>query len=236
MRPARGTRRDAALAHRANTAIAHSTEHIMGARPPRTAVEAARAQVAAPDRRRSRGKSCSPPAPPKPTTSPSRAPPATPGSHGDPTRRRVVTLATEHSCVLASVADLARATDSNPMILPVDHGTAMVDPDGAGRDALAHTHPAGQRHGRANNEIGPDASPSTTLAAMTHSEAGALFHTDAAQAVGKHRHRCTAGIDLAFAQRPQAVRPQGHRRAVRPPPSARAPRSRCSPAVARNAA
>ena len=97
---------------------------------------------------------------------------------GNP-RRRVVTAATEHPCVLESVRDLA-AEGFEPVILP-------VEPDG-------RLDPARLREAltvptllvsvmAANNETGV-LQDLGALAAAAH-EAGALFHTDAAQAVGK---------------------------------------------------
>jgi cysteine desulfurase len=97
---------------------------------------------------------------------------------GDP-RRRIVTVVTEHKCVLESVRDLA-AEGFEPVFLPV------------GADGLLH--PAALRAALAeptllvsimavNNETGV-VQDLLALAAITK-EAGALFHTDAAQAVGK---------------------------------------------------
>lgn len=99
-------------------------------------------------------------------------------SQGDP-RRRIVTAATEHKCVLEAVADLA-AEGFEPVVLPV-RPDGLLDPD-AVRAALAVptlllTVMA------VNNETGV-VQDIAALAALAH-EAGAHFHTDAAQAVGK---------------------------------------------------
>ncbi len=106
-------------------------------------------------------------------------------------RRRVVTLATEHKCVLESVRDLA-AEGFEPVILP-------VCPDG-------HVDPALLAAALAtptllvsimavNNETGLIHNLAS-LAAMARGH-GALFHTDAAQAVGKIPLDVQAlGIDL----------------------------------------
>jgi cysteine desulfurase len=94
-------------------------------------------------------------------------------------RRRVVTVATEHKCVLESVADVA-AEGFEPVFLPV-RPDGLVDPD-ALREAL--TVPTLLVSIMAvNNEIGV-VQDITMLAALAK-QAGALFHTDIAQAAGK---------------------------------------------------
>ncbi|MDR3532562.1 MAG: aminotransferase class V-fold PLP-dependent enzyme [Rhodopila sp.] len=97
---------------------------------------------------------------------------------GDP-RRRVITVATEHKCVLESVADLA-AEGFEPVFLPVCPD-GRLDPD-ALRHALATPTLLVSVMG-VNNEIGV-IQDIAALAAIAK-EAGALFHTDLAQAVGK---------------------------------------------------
>ncbi len=94
-------------------------------------------------------------------------------------RRRVVTVATEHKCVLESVADLAEE-GFEPVLLPVG-ADGRLDPD-ALRGALAEPTLLVSVMA-VNNETGV-VQDLPTLAAITK-EAGALFHTDAAQAVGK---------------------------------------------------
>jgi len=97
---------------------------------------------------------------------------------GDP-RRRVVTVATEHKCVLESVAD-TEEDGFEPVVLPVG-ADGRLDPDVL-RAALAM--PALLVSVMAvNNETGV-IQDLAGLAAIAR-EAGALFHTDAAQAVGK---------------------------------------------------
>ncbi len=97
---------------------------------------------------------------------------------GDP-RRRVVTVATEHKCVLESVADTAE-DGFEPVVLPVGPD-GRLDPDVL-RAALAE--PALLVSVMAvNNETGV-IQDIAALAAVAR-DAGALFHTDAAQAAGK---------------------------------------------------
>ena len=106
-------------------------------------------------------------------------------------RRRVVTLATEHKCVLEATRDLG-AEGFEPVILP-------VSPDGhvdlavlAGALAVPTLLVSVMA---VNNETGVIADLAT-LATLARS-AGALFHTDAAQAVGKIPLDVDAlGIDL----------------------------------------
>jgi cysteine desulfurase len=98
--------------------------------------------------------------------------------NGDP-RRRIVTLVTEHKCVLESVADLG-AEGFEPVFLPVNRD-GLVDP-AVLREALA-TPTLLVSIMAVNNEIGV-VQDIQSLAAIAK-QAGALFHTDAAQAVGK---------------------------------------------------
>jgi cysteine desulfurase len=94
-------------------------------------------------------------------------------------RRRIVTVVTEHKCVLESVGDLA-AEGFEPVFLPV-RPDGMLDPD-ALREAL--TVPTLLVSIMAvNNEIGV-VQDISSLAAIAK-QAGALFHTDVAQAAGK---------------------------------------------------
>jgi cysteine desulfurase len=94
-------------------------------------------------------------------------------------RRRVVTVATEHKCVLESMADLADE-GFEPVFLPV-RPDGLLDP-GALREAL--TVPTLLVSVMAvNNEIGV-VQDIAALAAIAK-QAGALFHTDIAQATGK---------------------------------------------------
>lgn len=95
-------------------------------------------------------------------------------------RRRVVTLATEHKCVLESVRDLA-AEGFEPLILPVGEDglldLAILEAALAGAPTLLVSVMA------VNNEIGVVQDLAAIgEAAKRH---GALFHTDAAQAAGR---------------------------------------------------
>ena len=94
-------------------------------------------------------------------------------------RRRVVTVATEHKCVLESVADLADE-GFEPVFLPVG-ANGLLDPDTL-REALAEPTLLVSVMA-VNNEIGV-VQDIPALAAIAK-QAGALFHTDIAQATGK---------------------------------------------------
>jgi len=94
-------------------------------------------------------------------------------------RRRVITVATEHKCVLESVADTAE-DGFEPIFLPVDPD-GRLDP-GVLRAALVEPTLLVSVMA-VNNETGV-IQDIAGLAAIAR-EAGALFHTDAAQAVGK---------------------------------------------------
>ncbi len=99
-------------------------------------------------------------------------------SMGDP-RRRIVTVATEHKCVLESVGELG-AEGFEPVFLPV-RPDGLLDPE---IFAAALAEPTLLVSVMAvNNETGV-IQDIPALAAQAH-EAGALFHTDAAQAGGK---------------------------------------------------
>jgi cysteine desulfurase len=95
-------------------------------------------------------------------------------------RRRVITLATEHKCVLESVKDLARE-GFLPVILPVGADglldLAMLEATLAEAPALLVSVMA------VNNEIGVIQDLAAIGAAAKRH--GALFHTDAAQAAGR---------------------------------------------------
>ena len=95
-------------------------------------------------------------------------------------RRRVVTLATEHKCVLECVRDLA-AEGFEPVVLPVG-ADGMLDLDLL-RGALAAAPTLLVSVMAVNNEIGV-AQDLAAIGALAK-EAGALFHTDAAQAAGR---------------------------------------------------
>jgi cysteine desulfurase len=99
-------------------------------------------------------------------------------SMGEP-RRRIVTVATEHKCVLESIADLAEE-GFEPVVLPV-RADGMLDPETL-RDAL-RTPTLLVSVMAVNNETGviQDIFRHAAIA----KDAGALFHSDLAQAVGK---------------------------------------------------
>lgn len=97
---------------------------------------------------------------------------------GDP-RRRVVSVATEHKCVLESVRDLA-GEGFEPVLLPV-RGDGILEPDVL-RAAL-ETPTLLVSVMAVNNETG--VIQDLAELAVVAKQAGALFHTDAAQAVGK---------------------------------------------------
>lgn len=94
-------------------------------------------------------------------------------------RRRVITCATEHKCVLESVRDLAQE-GFEPVILPVN-ADGQVDPDSL-RAAL-EVPTALVSLMAANNETGV-LQDLATLAPLVE-QAGALLHSDLAQAAGK---------------------------------------------------
>lgn len=94
-------------------------------------------------------------------------------------RKRVVTVATEHKCVLESVRDL-KDEGFEPVFLPVG-SDGLLDPHVL-RDALQEPTLLVSVMA-VNNEIGV-VQDIPALAAIAK-EAGALFHTDIAQAVGK---------------------------------------------------
>jgi cysteine desulfurase len=99
--------------------------------------------------------------------------------HAGNERRRVVTVATEHKCVLESVADLA-AEGFEPVFLPV-RSDGLLDPDVLRQALQVPTLLVSVM--AVNNEIGvvQDIAALTAIA----KQAGALFHTDIAQATGK---------------------------------------------------
>jgi cysteine desulfurase len=122
---------------------------------------------------------------------------------GDP-RRRIITVATEHKCVLESVADLA-AEGFEPVVLPV-RPDGRLDPLVL-RDAL-ETPTLLVSVMAVNNETGV-IQDLPLLAAITK-DAGALFHSDLAQAVGKIPLDLTAWkIDLASVSGHKIYGPKG---------------------------
>ncbi|HUN42516.1 MAG TPA: aminotransferase class V-fold PLP-dependent enzyme [Acetobacteraceae bacterium] len=119
-------------------------------------------------------------------------------------RRRVVTVATEHKCVLESVADLADE-GFEPIFLPVRQD-GLLDPATL-RDALA-TPTLLVSVMAVNNEIG--VIQDIPMLAAIAKEAGALFHTDIAQAAGKIPLDLTAWrVDLASISGHKLYGPKG---------------------------
>ena len=124
--------------------------------------------------------------------------------YGDVARRRIVTVATEHKCVLESVADL-QAEGFEPVLLPVG-SDGLLAPEVL-RQALSE--PALLVSVMAvNNETGviQDIPALATIA----KQAGALFHTDIAQAAGKVSLDVTAWqVDLASISGHKIYGPKG---------------------------
>jgi cysteine desulfurase len=160
----------------------HSAEHVMGRRA-EAAVEAARTQVAALVCAEAREIIFTSGATEANSIAIKGAARFAAGM-GEP-RRRIITVATEHKCVLESVADLA-AEGFEPVVLPV-RPDGLLDPETL-LDALA-TPTLLVSVMAVNNETGV-VQDIARLAAITK-DAGALFHTDLAQAVGK------IGLDLS---------------------------------------
>ncbi|MFI7697913.1 cysteine desulfurase family protein [Nonomuraea sp. NPDC049480] len=110
----------------------------------------------------------------------------------DPLRRQIITLATEHPAVLESCQSL-RAAGFAVRLLPVDR-RGRADPDDL-RAALSEQPTALVTIAYGNSETGT-LQPIAELAALARA-AGALFHTDAAQAAGKVPLDVAAlGVDL----------------------------------------
>ncbi|WP_308720238.1 aminotransferase class V-fold PLP-dependent enzyme [Komagataeibacter xylinus] len=99
-------------------------------------------------------------------------------ARGDP-RRRVITVATEHKCVLESVRDLA-AEGCEPVILPV-RPDGTLDPDVLAKALEVPTLLTSIM--AANNETGV-LHDLAALAPIVR-RAGSLLHSDLAQAAGK---------------------------------------------------
>jgi cysteine desulfurase len=119
-------------------------------------------------------------------------------------RRRVVTLATEHKCVLESVRDLAEE-GFEPVLLPV-RSDGLLDPDTLRQALSVPTLLVSVM--AVNNEIGV-VQDIPGLAAIAK-QAGALFHTDIAQATGKIPLDLTAWkVDLASISGHKIYGPKG---------------------------
>jgi cysteine desulfurase len=104
----------------------------------------------------------------------------------------IITAATEHKAVLDSCKALEKAGRATVTVLPVD-ADGLVDPDAVRRAITPQTVLISIMH--ANNEIGT-LHPIAEIGRVAR-EAGVLFHTDAAQSVGKVAVDVRAmGIDL----------------------------------------
>jgi len=121
----------------------------------------------------------------------------------DTRRRRIVTVASEHKCVLESVTDLA-GEGFEPVILPVG-ADGLLDP-AVLRAALAVPTLLVSVMA-VNNETGV-IQDLAGLAAIAR-EAGALFHTDAAQGFGKIPLDVADGIDLMSVSGHKIYGPKG---------------------------
>lgn len=179
----------------------HSAEHVMG-KDAEAAVEAARAQVAAPVGADEKEIVFTSGATESNNIAIKGA--ARFAVRMGNERRRIVTVATEHKCVLESVADLADEGFA-PVFLPV-RCDGLLDPDIL-REAL--TEPTLLVSVMAvNNEIGV-VQDIAALAAIAK-QAGALFHTDIAQAVGKIRLDLSGWrVDLASISGHKLYGPKG---------------------------
>ncbi len=166
----------------------HSVEHVMG-RTAEAAVEAARGQVAAVIGAEAREVVFTSGATESNNIAIKGA--ARFAASQETGRRRVITVATEHKCVLESVADLARE-GFEPVVLPVGRD-GLLDLEVL-RGALAVPTLLVSVMA-VNNETGV-VQDVAGIAALARA-AGALLHTDAAQAVGKVALDVAAmGIDL----------------------------------------
>ncbi|WP_053714782.1 cysteine desulfurase family protein [Saccharothrix sp. NRRL B-16348] len=134
----------------------------------------------------------------------------------------VITQATEHPAVLAACDSLVRLHGFRVTRLPVDrHG--LVDPNDLRRALTGRTVLVSIMH--ANNETGT-VQAVAELAAIAHA-GGAVFHTDAAQSVGKipvsvrelgvdlltvagHKLYAPKGVGALFVRRGLALEPVVH--------------------------
>ncbi|MFJ3334835.1 cysteine desulfurase family protein [Streptomyces sp. NPDC086766] len=120
-------------------------------------------------------------------------------------RPHVITQATEHPAVLETCRALERLHGARVTVLPVDRD-GLVDPSGLAAALAQDTVVVSVM--AANNETGT-LQPVAELASLAH-EHGALFHCDAAQAVGKIPLDVKAlGVDLLTVVGHKVYAPKG---------------------------
>jgi cysteine desulfurase len=116
----------------------------------------------------------------------------------------LVTTTVEHPAIIEPARFLERL-GARVTLVPVD-GTGRVDPDDVRRAITPRTFLVSVMH--ANNEVGT-IQPIAEIAAATR-QAGVLFHTDAAQSVGKIPTRVDdLGVDLVSIAGHKAYAPKG---------------------------
>ena len=142
----------------------------------------------------------------------------------NPNRRHIITTAVEHPAVLEVCKDLQR-DGCEVTLLDVD-GHGNLDVGQFVRALRPDTLLVSVMH--ANNETGV-VFPIEQLSRLTkETDPAIVFHTDATQSVGKIAIDLAHGLPArgpALVLRPQAARPQGHRRAVHQ--AAARPAGRC---------
>ena len=116
----------------------------------------------------------------------------------------IITTAIEHPAIMAPCRFLARL-GARVTYLPVDH-TGQVDPDNLSKAITPRTILISIMH--ANNEVGT-IQPITACARIAH-DRGVLFHTDAAQSVGKISTEVNdLGVDLLSIAGHKVCAPKG---------------------------
>jgi cysteine desulfurase len=118
---------------------------------------------------------------------------------------RIVTTQVEHPAILAPCRFLERHLGARVTYLPVD-GTGRIDPDALRAAITSRTILVSIMH--ANNEVGT-IQPIEACARIAR-ECGILFHTDAAQSVGKIPTRVDElGVDLLSVAGHKVYAPKG---------------------------